>query len=878
MNPTKEDILSPSAYKHLPRVRQMMADLAKKRDDLGAPFLKKKYRYLDGTWVLLHAMIGFNKIIMWGGEEIRHIYLSDGSNSRTYDYLLDQFFTVNVAYDGDLNPQGNSSVQFGANGVALYDKGYSGLEIENGQGEYLANVLNYESTILSDEDRIFLMEENVQTEILTGEHMPELGGTAYNHFSFGVRPDPDTVIWNKYDVGVIYNRSMANPVPTSHFRWTPSFFYGEPANGKWVTGWHYGAYGEQWYEGDRGSVLAANPVAGEAKLLSVLEVRTSDLQSNTYGFGYCEALTAINSSSVPVLPILSFFLSSGVYEDSGSEYYSYLSTVLLATAQMRAGTTPVGNPNRAFALYDPFGDGSVPDVKMWSFSCWTNGTGTADAVGIAIISGSSAKFYRYRGTLSLVYETEWFHSFSTTPDGTILSIFNESDGIISEIRVFDLYGTKVDPLSDVTLERTQAQYSSGGFTDVRTNTSVADLELTTACMIPVRQTDFEPSESLDKTSTEIVKPDGNYWPAMGSIVFSRDGEGGVLSNKLIIEGGVNGKAITVLKTCLTDPIYVDNPSAPPATNHFLSKWGTGAGPDPLFHGYLRGSFTGSDDDGQNSSFVGEGIGGIATIEMPKELVLINDIFGFYSVERYSGELIPGSCLEFAGEPGSNMVLSEDCRAEACGGGDRTISVASTCGQTYSSEIKGSEIPPLVITGPEGKIDGDWWTGSGSEPPSVGVGEYGTATGGVSPYTWSATGLTIDEDSGEILAIPSGTCDASLTVTDDCGNTDTKSIAVNSGFWELVSSYVLNDGGCCPDVPCSDSDLWPYVPFSEIPIAEQPFGINWTCGPSTCYMNVGGSWITNRTQTSKRIIFFLAATCPDFTNYLAETISEYVWSC
>ena len=64
INPTKEDILSSSAYKHLPAVRMEMAALAEKRDRLGAPFLKERFRYLDGTWVLLHAMIGFNKIII----------------------------------------------------------------------------------------------------------------------------------------------------------------------------------------------------------------------------------------------------------------------------------------------------------------------------------------------------------------------------------------------------------------------------------------------------------------------------------------------------------------------------------------------------------------------------------------------------------------------------------------------------------------------------------------------------------------------------------------------------------------------------------------------------------------------------------------------
>jgi large repetitive protein len=75
-----------------------------------------------------------------------------------------------------------------------------------------------------------------------------------------------------------------------------------------------------------------------------------------------------------------------------------------------------------------------------------------------------------------------------------------------------------------------------------------------------------------------------------------------------------------------------------------------------------------------------------------------------------------------------------------------------------------------------------------------------ATGGTSPFTWTATGLpgglTINSGTGTISGTPTavGTNSASVTLTDAAGATSTKSLSITIGAAPAISSVTLSNGG------------------------------------------------------------------------------------
>ena len=76
----------------------------------------------------------------------------------------------------------------------------------------------------------------------------------------------------------------------------------------------------------------------------------------------------------------------------------------------------------------------------------------------------------------------------------------------------------------------------------------------------------------------------------------------------------------------------------------------------------------------------------------------------------------------------------------------------------------------------------------------------TASGGTSPFTWTATGLpgglTINASTGTISGTPTavGTSSASVTLTDATGATSTKSLSITIGAAPAISSVTLSNGG------------------------------------------------------------------------------------
>lgn len=770
-NQVIKNILTPDGYKLLPDAMRELEALERRREIYGAPFLKKRMKF-GGVWILLHSMIGFNKIIMWGGVDLWHILFSNGRQSLAYNYLTDKILSITDAFSGDLAPGFNQRSQFANEGKLTFNGNKfvpAGVESE---GAYRGGVYDYEAAIYSSGSKINAMLEDGEIELSEVTHNTDLVHT--DRYSVFIPVSPTDIEWNQLDTTIVYQRFLSNATPGTVFKWIPSFFYAEEMNGTHETGWHYGKPGA-WSVGDDFTALVAEPLAGEAQLLTFMESRSPGLQN--YKFGYCEALTSINMAPeiseqyMPALPVLSFFVFDGFTEDEGEIWFNWRSNVILAWADMRGGTKPTGM-DRAFSFEDPFENGEPPTkVHMWAFEAWHNTGDPAslpDSVGVALIQNDKAIFYIYRVYLSEVFTTNAYHSHSLTPDGTILAVFESNDGInISKVTVFDLYGEKADPLTDYTVvDKTPLLYAGGGFTKIRerefdTNTE-AD-RWSTACLIPHRIEDFEINTFIDQTPWEATYPQGLYYPAMGSLNWPRDGNGALTINKMVIVDGLFGSAGKSVDECFDSTIVIDDPASPPGTDRLVTSWAGGTeGESDLNDGLIRGSFTGTHP---NMRFAGIGDGSIKEVTLPDDYLFVEQVDppGWYA-ERAVGDLdVQGPLDPPIG----------DCEESTY---DKYIATDS-CGRVETIQ----DTLPAFVGNPTLSLPDGSLIGPGTEIEITGVAPF-TATGNfsVSGNILTYTGTT---DCAELGGVGSS-ASVSTTVTDKCGNMVTGEYRVDvlGGSW------------------------------------------------------------------------------------------------
>ena len=106
---TRTNILTISAYKYLPYAEKEMKALERKREIVGAAFLKKRLT-INGVIILLHAMIGFNKIIMWGGG-FGQMIISGAKGSFVYNYLENSMVKFNKVLEEIFQVDHNALLQ-----------------------------------------------------------------------------------------------------------------------------------------------------------------------------------------------------------------------------------------------------------------------------------------------------------------------------------------------------------------------------------------------------------------------------------------------------------------------------------------------------------------------------------------------------------------------------------------------------------------------------------------------------------------------------------------------------------------------------------------------------------------------------------------------
>ena len=138
----------------------------------------------------------------------------------------------------------------------------------------------------------------------------------------------------------------------------------------------------------------------------------------------------------------------------------------------------------------------------------------------------------------------------------------------------------------------------------------------------------------------------------------------------------------------------------------------------------------------------------------------------------------------------------------------------------------SNAPPLSITGPDG-ADG------GLSVP----GEYlYTASGGLSPYSWSTdgtqrqTGISINQNG--LVRLQSEACGSFIvTVTESCGNSAFMSVATNVGEWIETARCDYDDPDPEGSVGCSM--------VSSTKYSYDSFVIRWIHAPTNWISPCGG---------------------------------------
>lgn len=751
---TKEILLTPGAASFLGHARDLLAKLDRMRAAIGVVQLKKAV-YTEGVTILLTSSDYGNKIIMWGGGFPLILFAND-TDTIAYDYYGDVFTAGVAPFLGDLAPIFNGRCQFGVAGHNTYRRSWSGGD--NGEAveaEYIGGMIDYETAAYSDGETIY-RQDTEQSVVAAFEHNVDLAYADHDGAHFPTRTTGFE--WNQNDTTVFQKYTPRFNSIDPSFKWTPSFFFSEPGTGVRVTGWFYGSYDGSWVLGDGFEPIGDG--GATAQLVAMLEVRDRGLQG--FKHGYCEALTYADIGIIqgvdytPDFPVLTFFASPEPFGDGGNQWFGWRSTVLLSAASMWGGTTPQGNRDRLFELENPFGDGKIPEVHFWAFTGWWNPDTQGlslpippDSCGLVIVQGQRAKIYKYHGGLYDVFETEQYHSHSTSPDGTILAVFEQAGGVISTVSVFDLYGAKAIPTADYTLkDLSPTDYQGGAPTTIRLRVDCSRYAMAQACVIPYRRNNAVVAGiDPDAVVAPPAEQDQTTSAAWGGLNWQRDSGSGLIIWKMVVTGGVYASIGRSYDECLDSTVYIEPPTGG-SNDHLVVFWASGDSPvgNDLYNGKVRGSFVG---DHANMRFRGEAGEAITNI-------IAKPIFSALEYEDGSGVFTQGGLGETT-VTGPNPPPEKTCESQTY----TKWTVTTSCGQ---SAIVTDTVEPFG-----GQIEISL---QGEEP--IGTGAIVWVTGGLNtsvtgPWEQITPGIYSYDGSVTCSSDSEGLAVARLLAKDECDN-------------------------------------------------------------------------------------------------------------
>jgi hypothetical protein len=784
--PTLE-ILYPEGAAYLGFAQKKLRDISTFRIAHNIPNIKRMF-IIDDTTITLFSSHFKNFIRIEGGILEPQILFVNADTGHGYNWTKNKLaIAAYVPTEGDLVQIFNGRCQIDDLVYSSYNKGWTAGVIGNAF-KYIGGVNRYELALFDAGGAIYGRIGGDIIQVIPSVDLSEIISPFQSRdmFSFPVESTPQDN-WNLVKSTSIYQWNPASGATSNTFRWIPAFGFAEPGNGMRVTGWYYGPVDDGFENLDAG---------GEAQLCCFMDCKET---LDVYRFGYCEAVTRLDIEDVMTLV---FFIDTDPPNISGDTFYSWRTSTIPAWADMRMGTS-FDPPTSKFIIDDPFDDGAVPTVEMWTLAGWVDEetllgpASTPDVAGIAISSGNKAIFYRYKGYLLPVYSSDNYHSHSVSTDGKILAVF-EGTTIIERVLVFDLYSER--GVED------DAPYERGGFTQLRDSEVVATASAFSGTIIPYRAEGYMQAD-FNLTAGSLDISDGLHDSAYASLFFNRRLIYGPVINKLEIKDGIYARVGSVTDECFESTIVLEEPGI--SSEKLVVTWGG----DPVveYTGFnMRGSFSGSLDE-DNVRFNGEGAGDSYTL--PPHFAGVNYGDGEFGFSGYSGELILTDGFDDEGES------DQDLAAKGCDPPAYLYRAISSCGQT--AEIA-DEQPLLQV--------------SGAHMADIDT-VYGVS-GGVAPYVFSSPELTFTPVSTYQQQVASiSACGApgtarltTITVTDFCGDAAELVVLLPDGMWSDTGALPASSNAVTLHDMCVISALY----IGGLRVA----------GTVTCFdLTTDGIWLT-----------------------------------
>lgn len=808
-------VLTPLGHKWIGVAERKLAEYERQRQAQKRTVFKK-VTHLGDVLCLFHLTDQVKYFVIFGGGSGQILFSVPGDVTQTwaYDYLTDSLgqainFEANVS--GALHPFANGECHLGEQRYArLSGAVWSGGALDPALTE-LAVEPAYELEVLRDETLLHArvggntaavaalpVQTNWQWEDALAEAM---GGSIY-------LPGRYTALnWNLFTPIDAWAFLPAARALQSGWYWIPSFFFAEPGNGLFATGWHYGHKDGGWYFTDPLAPLTY----GRATFGGFMECKHP---GGLTPVGYCETLIKAEDT----YPYVACFFLASSLPAPGNPTFVYASQ----TGMKYAGSDLSGhNPTFRINVKDYLPglvDGSDPDISFWSYKGFVSESAPLvhDPVGVVLRDGLNATVIRYAGYEQVVVQTTKYHSHSTNFDGSIFCLFETEDGTtISNIKVYDFFG------------------GSGGAVLLRDSAKVASLQATSACHVPLRSQKLRDREitevlptalpytlSAETVPITITAEDTQKWYAPLGVIHYPDFAFGNNASatiwKMTCDDGIHGEVRVYQDACFESVVQHVRANGPLDHVDVTFDGETYIGP---FEGLVNAL-------PKILSF---------TTELPYEVLLVSSFTKRSNTEMtfqggvpsgsgftitpwtLSDTITIGRCLPdndicWSGSLGTltfggcfNDDGTEDLDCPPNCDGTKTFTMTSSCGQ--SGEYSETVTPAALVV-------------SGDEDCSVG--DIYSASGGISPYVFSFDGGTINATTGEVTAI--NACGASgsarwatITVTDSCGNTAKLEVRLPNGTWVIISTC-----GSVNDNDTSFGNLRSGLSSCETPMAD----FNW----------------------------------------------------
>jgi hypothetical protein len=698
-------ILTQAGNKYLGLAKNKFAKLQSERLSLNLPVKKEFWDDpLTGVLIELYSADWDNYILITGGALFSpQILLSGSLGFYAYSYDLDKLsFITQTIQPGDLSPIYNGRSQVVENLALTFGNTWKEELLPGGDFTFLGGINNYEMGIFNGESEIYgrIREEIGNIATVPDTFLPDFA-KPYGSL-FGLSAYKEESAWNLFRGIILYTLNPANQSVQDSWYWTPSFFSAAPGDPfELKPGWYYGQYPFSNY-GIEDALESA-----KVSFKGMLDTRYT---GGDYSYGWAEVVREINGAAVNDLQ---FFFQSGQLQIPSNPSFGNVRVAGTTADQfITVGSESAGFDSTVTLSISDFA--TEPELEMWNFQIFTDQdsfTPQQDSgVCIALISPEDSRFYRFSGTLTIIHQTETYHSHSTSRDGATLAIFESDNGsVIDRVHVFDLFGP--------------------GFAELKDSLVVAGAEALTGNIIPFRAKGFSPA-GIDYSlaaAQPILFAGSDYTdflPSLSHLAFPKTGVGSATIKKITCLNGVDAEYGITVDDCFGSTIVIDDPDTVLAIDKLVGSWDEGG----VIRGKVRGNFTGAHP---SMRFAGIGSGPISTL--PPTFSIIESVNGILSFEGFVGDLIIGDCIIL---DGSNYIPDPACDVPNCDDFFE-MTASSSCGQTASKENPTTPPATLTLTGPDYAEVGD---------------EYVVA-GGLGPYEFAFSGGSIS-DSGDTGTIDS----------------------------------------------------------------------------------------------------------------------------